>query len=294
MNRINPNFYKPFSVAGLLITAAVLILAACSTTVPEPDSVSDARGRLSRLQADAQLASHVQVEIDEAERAVRAAEEPQEDPQIANHLALMADRKVDIAVARAQSRQLVDLREQLSEQRDNMRLEARTKEVDRARKDAASVRSDLADARKDSAAAEQKSADLQRQIAGLNAKATDRGLVMTLGDLLFATADADLNDAAFSNLGKLAAFLKQYPDRTVAIEGHTDSIGSDDANLGLSQRRADSVRRYLIGQGINADRLSAYGKGEDFPIASNDSSVGRQQNRRVEVVISNTVAESSN
>ena len=135
--------------------------------------------------------------------------------------------------------------------------------------------------------ARQQADDLARQIAELNAKATDRGLVVTLGDLLFETGKSELKGGAASNLSKLSAFLNKYPDRTIVIEGHTDSVGSDDYNVNLSQRRANSVQQFLLAQGIASNRLSSSGKGENFPVASNDSSSGRQMNRRVEVIIAN-------
>ncbi|MEO8314250.1 MAG: OmpA family protein [Pseudomonadota bacterium] len=138
--------------------------------------------------------------------------------------------------------------------------------------------------------ASQQAAELQRQIAELRARPTDRGLVLTLGDVLFASGQADLKAGAVANLDKLAAFLSRYPGRTVMIEGYTDSLGSDDFNLGLSQRRAESVKTYLTNRGVGTARLSATGKGEVEPVASNDTSGGRQQNRRVEVIISNQVA----
>jgi outer membrane protein OmpA-like peptidoglycan-associated protein len=139
---------------------------------------------------------------------------------------------------------------------------------------------------------EQQAAELQRQIDALQAKPTDRGLIVTLGDVLFDTGKASLKAGATSNLNKLVAFLNEYSDRTVLIEGYTDSVGSEDYNQGLSERRADSVKSYLAGQGIGSIRLSAAGKGESDPVASNDSAAGRQQNRRVEVVISNPPAAS--
>ena len=111
-----------------------------------------------------------------------------------------------------------------------------------------------------------------------------------MGDVLFASGRADLKTGATTNLNKLVAFLNKYPDRTVAIEGYTDSVGSEDYNQGLSERRAESVKSYLAGQGIGSTRLSASGKGKSDPVAGNDSATGRQQNRRVEVIISNPSA----
>lgn len=142
------------------------------------------------------------------------------------------------------------------------------------------------------ASSEQQAAELQQQIDVLQAKKTDRGLVLTLGDVLFTSGQADLKVGSTGNLNKLVAFLNRYPDRTVVIEGYTDSVGGEDYNQGLSERRADAVKSYLTGQGISSMRLSASGKGKNDPVAGNDSAAGRQQNRRVEVVISDPPAAS--
>jgi len=107
--------------------------------------------------------------------------------------------------------------------------------------------------------------------------------------VLFATGRADLKPEATGNLAALVTFLNSNPTRTVMIEGHTDDVGSNDANLSLSQLRADSVRAYLVGKGIDSARLSTSGKGEAAPVADNASAMGRQENRRVEVIISEPV-----
>jgi outer membrane protein OmpA-like peptidoglycan-associated protein len=135
--------------------------------------------------------------------------------------------------------------------------------------------------------------ELQQQIQQLNAKETERGWVVTLGDVLFDTGRAELKEGSLSNLSKLSAFLNRYQDRKVQIEGHTDSIGSSGSNQGLSERRANSVRRYLENQGISADRLTTAGLGEDSPVTDNDTAASRQQNRRVEVIIANTASPNS-
>ena len=131
---------------------------------------------------------------------------------------------------------------------------------------------------------------MQQQIDELNAKQTERGLVMTLGDLLFATGRSELRAGTANNLGKLAIFLGQHPERQVLIEGHTDNVGSEEMNLSLSQRRADSVMHYLTNQGVSPSRLGASGKGESMPVAGNESASGRQMNRRVEIIISHDMA----
>ncbi|MDT8450336.1 MAG: OmpA family protein, partial [Wenzhouxiangellaceae bacterium] len=127
----------------------------------------------------------------------------------------------------------------------------------------------------------------QRQINALEAEITDRGLVLTLGDLLFATDRANLEPGADRHLDRLVGFLERYPERRVEIEGHTDNVGAGEYNLGLSQRRAESVLNYLTRRGIDSNRLSALGFGQERPIASNLTAAGRQQNRRVEIIIEN-------
>ena len=140
-------------------------------------------------------------------------------------------------------------------------------------------------------ASQQQAAELQRQLEILQAKPTDRGLVLTLGDTLFATGKSELKSGASANLDRITAFLSEYPKRTAAIEGFTDSMGSDDMNQSLSERRANAVKNYLVNQGVSSARLTASGRGENSPIADNDSAAGRQQNRRVEVVINQPTAE---
>lgn len=270
---MNTTIYRFKKLIAISLTP--IIFAACSAGPIKPEGADMARSKLIQLQSDPQLASHAPVAIQEAELAVRAAEIPvsQEDMELGKHRVFMADRKIDIATFQAQSRLSEDQRKQLIEQRDNARLDARTREADRAHMDAE--------------IAQQQAADLQRQIAELNAKATDRGLVVTLGDLLFDTGKATLKGGTIGHLNKLAAFLNKNQDRSVVIEGHTDNVGSEESNLNLSQHRANSVMAYLINQGVHPSRIVAYGKGEDFPISDNESATGRQQNRRVEIIIAN-------
>lgn len=288
-----------FSVTAL--SAALLLMAACSANPTRPDGADAVRNKLSALQSDPRLVRLAPLDFQDAETAVSAAEVPQDDSTLARHLVTIADRKVDTAAARSQSRLLVEERKELGEQRESARLAARTLEADLARGDANAARADAgmarmeADAaRLDTAQAQQQSDDLQRQLDELNAQVTDRGLVITLGDVLFGTGKSDIRSgAAMQALSKLSTFLNEYPDRTALIEGHTDNVGADDYNLGLSQQRANAVKAYLMQQGVNATRLTASGMGENSPISGNETSTGRQQNRRVEVIVSQAVATSN-
>ena len=294
-----------------LIAAAVaaVLLAACASTPVEPDGAAALRARLTQLQSDPQLGSRAPLAMEQANIAVTAAEKPETDKVRVAHLEFMADRKISIARAEAESQLAVDQRKGLTEQREAMRLQARTQEADAANQrakmaqantDAANSRADAAQAnasdqaqqadaaRLAAADAARQADELQRQIDGLQARVTDRGLVLTLGDVLFASGAASLNPNGDQHLAKLAAFLSKYMDRTALIVGYTDSVGGQDYNLGLSQRRADSVKFYLVQQGIDSSRLSASGQGMSSPVADNSSATGRQQNRRVEVVIENS------
>jgi outer membrane protein OmpA-like peptidoglycan-associated protein len=262
-----------------LIAAAVAaaLLAGCASAPTQPAGSAALRTRLTALQADPQLAGRAPLAVEQANMAVTAAEKPQTDPVINAHLQFMADRKISIAAADARSQWAVDQRKDITEQRAAMQLKERTQEADVAKeKTAIAV-----------AEGQRNAADLQQQIDDLHAKQTDRGLILTLGDVLFTTGTANLNMGAGAQLTKLAGFLNKYPDRTAQIEGYTDSVGSDEYNQSLSQRRADAVKGYLVHQGIDSQRLTATGNGEGSPVGDNTSATGRQQNRRVEVIIPN-------
>ena len=127
---------------------------------------------------------------------------------------------------------------------------------------------------------------LEDELAGLPARQTDRGLVVTLSEeILFDTDRADIKAGGAQELARIADFLRNHPDRNLLVEGHTDSTASDSYNLALSQRRANAVEDFLISLGVDPTRIDGRGYGEQLPVATNDSAAGRQQNRRVELVI---------
>jgi outer membrane protein OmpA-like peptidoglycan-associated protein len=233
------------------------------------DDAQAAQAETARQRADADLArndannARNDVRTRESDAATRQANQARDDAQAA--LAAQAEA----------SRQKADA--------DLARNDANS-----ARDDANRARSDANSARDSAAAANAQSLEMQQQLDALQAKVTDRGIVLNLGDVLFSSGNATLAGSSHARLDKLATFLGKYADRTVAIEGHTDSVGSEEYNQGLSERRAQAVSTYLRSQGVAAARISAQGKGEADPIAGNDSQDGRQQNRRVEVIIQNT------
>ena len=128
---------------------------------------------------------------------------------------------------------------------------------------------------------------LLKELSELQGQLTDRGIVLTVGDVLFATAKADLNASAQGSMVKIGAFLNKNLTRNLLIEGHTDSVGGDEYNQGLSEQRAASVKDALVGLGIASERIVTIGYGKRFPVSGIESKTGRQQDRRVDVIILN-------
>jgi outer membrane protein OmpA-like peptidoglycan-associated protein len=285
MNRMFRN-HAGYATALTVAAGVSITLAGCATAPVAPYGAAEVRAKLTRLQSDPDLATRAPVALKEAETAVLAAEEPltSQDAGLGTHRVYVADRKIEIALAQAATAEAEAQRVKLGEQRERLRLDARTREADAAHAEVDATRIAAAGA---ATAAALKAEDMQRQIDALQAETTERGIVLTLGDVLFTSGQSDLKAGAASNLDRLVAFLNQNAGRQVEIEGHTDDVGSDDFNLGLSRRRAESVKSFLVDQGIESGRILASGKGELQPVADNQTDAGRQQNRRVEVIIDN-------
>ena len=250
-----------------------LIMAACAST-PKPNPALDsARAAVESAEADPNVPKYAALDLEAAKKDLQLAEAAamhHEDAAVTQP-AYMAAQTARIAQLHAAAK-ADDARVAAGQsERDQIQLAARARETNNAK---------LA---RDQEAA--KASRLQAEIDELKAKPTDRGLVLTLGDVLFETGKAELNSGAARKLDQLAQFLTEHPDRRVEIDGFTDSVGADAFNQSLSERRADSVRLALQSRGIAAERISSQGFGKGFPVASNAESSGRQLNRRVEVVI---------
>ncbi len=277
------------SIAAL----AAVLLCGCAAPL-KPDGADQARNGLLILKEDPVLAPQVPAALLDAELAVQAAEVPTRDLAGGQHAVHVAYRKIDIARADAERRVAEAELLQLNQQREAILQEAQSRELEIVRGQAeAATAAALTQQQATRAAlleaanARAMNSELRRQMDDLQAKATDRGMVMTLGDVLFAVGKSDLQPGAAERLDKLAAFMHAYVDRTLLIEGHTDSQGTDENNLLLSQRRAEAVKVYLIIQSVDSERMTTVGRGKQSPVADNSTPEGRQQNRRVEIVISN-------
>jgi len=175
---------------------------------------------------------------------------------------------------------------------------AAASEVDRLKREndaqRAASQADLDSAAKQTAQLQAEKAELRTQLMTqfnliLQTRDTARGLIVNMSDVLFDTAKSSLRPLAREKLAKVAGIVSGHPGLRLDVEGHTDSVGGDDYNQQLSEQRGESVRAYLTGQGMAASSVTSRGFGKTQPVASNDTAEGRQQNRRVELVISGEV-----
>lgn len=250
----------------ILGAAVALALGACASTPDEPMAeLQTARAIVPQVESSpragiaAENVSNARKALDSANRMMEEGGKEEDiryqatiaatNAQIANEKILEAQAKEEITKAEAERQQVL--------------AQARDREAEAARARAQSLEQELKD---------------------LKAQRTERGLVLTLGDVLFDTGKATLKPGAYATIDRLASALKEDPARKVMIEGHTDSVGTDEFNQQLSQNRALSVQGALMERGVSGSQISAVGKGEGFPVASNDNAAGRQQNRRVELI----------
>jgi len=295
-----------------LLPAAAVFLVACASVPATNSKLDDARALYDRAAADADAARSAPLELRSAQQSLARAEtalKAGDDAASVEHHAYLARQRSATALQAGEIARAEQAVAASSGQRERILMSARTREADqarmqaekdraeseRARMQAQTASADAEQARKAAEAqlaaaqaAQANSAKLQNQLAELEAKQTDRGMVLTLGDVLFDTDRAELKAGAFKTMDRLSAFMRDYPERRLAVEGYTDSIGTDAYNLTLSQRRADAVRAALLTRGVEGARITTSGLGKASPVASNDSAAGRQRNRRVEIVISGT------
>lgn len=216
----------------------------------------------------------------EAEARTRDAEQARESADALAREAGQARTEVD------QTRLELDTRTREIEQA-RQDAEARAREVEQARAEAEQARVQLATAQAQASAAQVQTAALNKELTDLKGKQTDRGVVLSMGDVFFSTGKTDITLSAQRNVDKLAQLLNKFPTRNVLIEGHTDNTGPEDVNVALSQKRADAVKNLLVAKGVSPDRITTKGYGLKHPVVSNDTPLGREQNRRVEVIVLN-------
>ncbi|HET7106965.1 MAG TPA: OmpA family protein [Candidatus Acidoferrum sp.] len=236
----------------------------------------DARALAAQRQNEARIAAEREAAAAKAraEAEAKAAEEAKRQAALA---AEEAKRQAELAAAKEAQ----------------MKAEAEAAAV-KAKAEADALKAKEEAARAEAERSRRAAAELRAQLLDqfnriLETRDTPRGLVVNMGDVLFDFGKYDLRSEAREKLAKLSGIILGHPGLTLAVEGHTDSVGGDEANQRLSEQRAETVRSYLIGQGLPEDRVSSKGFGKTAPIADNDTATGRQKNRRVEIVVSGEV-----
>ncbi len=266
----------------LVVGAVTAAIAACASAPQRSEQVEQARAEIQMLTQDPLAQQAAGRDLEAARKSMQDAEmalQQKKPPAVVDHYAYLAKRHAEAGearVAEAHSRQEVA---SAQADRDKILMDSRTRE-------AMNAQAQTETAKNQTAAAQAQLANAQQQLADLQAKQTDRGVVVTLGDVLFDTGQATLKPGADLAINRLATFLSSNPQTKVLIEGHTDSRGSDDYNIGLSERRARAVSTALASRGISDAQIQTLGRGKAYPVASNDTPEGRQQNRRVEIVFS--------
>ena len=278
----------PVLAAALL---AAGLMAGCANRAPL-NSVEEARTAVNRTATNADVVRLAPLELKSATDTLARADRvwtDDNDAAEANHLAYLATQRAEIASNTARARQLDADIKKAGTDAERMRL---TREATQARLQADANARSAQQAQMQAMSAEQRAAQnearvraLEAQLRDIEAQQTERGLLVTLGDVLFAFNKAELSAQAGPRLDKLANFLRQFPDRKLIIEGHTDSVGGDAYNQELSERRAQAVQGALVQRGVTPDRITARGYGKTYPVAENGSAEGRAMNRRVEIVI---------
>ncbi len=272
------------------ITAGVLLLTAgCASKQPNP-ALDSARATYERVSQATLVNQYSTDDLNVAKRKLDYAEKAWRDKKDAETIeqhAYVAEQYALIAEQRSQLLQHQDKIENAKLERTEVQMALRASEASTAKSEAEELAAQTALLKKE---VEDREAKLQQQLAeleelkALQAKSTDRGMVLTLGDVLFDTGESTLRAGAYQNVSRVAQFMQNYPERSLLIEGHTDNTGDYDFNYNLSVQRANAVRSALAEHGIAAARIVAKGLGENSPVASNNSESGRQRNRRVDLI----------
>ena len=277
-----------------VVAVAASLLFGCASVPVESTLLNDANADYQAAANNPRVTKYAPVALKEAEEALRAVETLRQqgaDATVVNHRAYLARQKVAIAVQQANLNAAEDEVAKARAERDKVILEARVNDAEKLRR-VAEVRAREAElARQQAERAKGELESLSHELSALKARGTERGLVLTLGDVLFGFDRAELTTGGQRAVAKLGEFLRRYEKRHVMIEGFTDSIGSEAYNLDLSNRRANAVRLALIQRGIDPGRIRIQGYGKAYPVADNRSDAGRQQNRRVEIIISDNTGK---
>jgi len=298
----------------------ILFIAGCGPSQKEMMAraqMERAKKAYAEAKANPNVDAYAPLQLQEAGKALQEAEKAEKAEETDGMLQLgyLAERKTQFAVTTTEGKVAERDIDKLNVEKARTIAKKQTLEAERSKMEAGKALTDAEQARaaaaieaiqaakakqeaeqarmaaqaeaEKAARAKAEADQLMKELSELKAQQTERGIVLTIGDVLFATGKADLSQSANKSVAKLAEFLTKYPTRNVLIEGHTDSVGSDAFNLALSQQRADSVKEKLVADAVDAARITTVGYGKKYPVASNATKAGKAQNRRVDLIILN-------
>jgi outer membrane protein OmpA-like peptidoglycan-associated protein len=298
------------SSTKFVLIGAVMLVSGCAGNPKSTSLLDQVRVDYVQAQANPKIATYAALEMKSATEALakaNAAAKERESLETVEKLAYLAKQQIALATEVASKKSAESDSTSAIGVRDQVRLDQRTLQADQARmkaddaeraaqsaRDAAAVatqqknlaQANESEAQRLAAEASARNLQLEAQLAELAARKTERGLVITLGDVLFGTDLARLNADGMRMVQRLATVLQQNQKRTVLVEGFTDSTGQTQHNQELSERRASAVRTALLDLGVVSERIARRGYGESYPVAANDTAANRQLNRRVEIILS--------
>ncbi len=251
------------------------LLQGCTSATVNSAALVESQKAYEAVRKDPQVNQYASPSLFQAGKLYNLSKSATSDAE-ANHYAYLLKQEIAVAKESARGKLLAEKIDALRDKKTKALLDAKESELLKAKEEAAR-------AKEKALGLEKRYQELQE----LNAKMTSRGLVLTLGDVLFETNKAQLMPGAQRAMDKLVDFLAENETRKVLIEGHTDNVGSSTYNIDLSLRRADAVASVLKEKGIDESRIVTKGYGEQYPVTGNTSASGKQQNRRVEIVILN-------
>jgi outer membrane protein OmpA-like peptidoglycan-associated protein len=275
--------------------AVITVLGACSAPPKRIESLENARTVVPQVETS-ERAGVAAVDLSNARKSLDAANRLAQsggkrgDIEYQSEMALMSAQIAQQKIAAAEAQQRI---QGATADRQKMLIQARENEILKSEQQAKDATERASSSQRSADASEKRVRSLEDELSDMRAQRSERGLVLTLGDVLFDTGQVAIRPAAYGTLDRLASALKDHPTRSVVIEGHTDNVGADSTNLSLSDNRARSVQTALLQRGVSSAQVSAVGRGESAPIGDNDSVEGRQQNRRVELVFADEQIRSS-
>lgn len=270
------------NLTALILTSQIALLGACASNPEESSQIKSLKQEIASiesLEATESEKQYAPIAVQKAREAVDKLNSIDKGNKEAyEHQLYLTEKKIEIAKEMVKMEKAEEIIANSEVRRKDVLLSANRQQLQAERKEVKNLKDQAA---KMTGRAE----ELQQQVENLKTENTDRGLVLTLENVLFQTGSATVQTGSMRTIQQIAQFLNEYPDRDILIEGFTDSRGDETYNQQLSQQRAQEVKRILTRNGVDESRIQTEGYGENYPVANNSTEVGRQQNRRVEIVV---------